>query len=222
MDDARVSGFSVPAAASAAPAPYPRTNPGIPRKPSLVTLVQTATPPAAASNDIARRSSLGVPTEARPENMPGRVARKVDAPHFAKNVVLAKKPPITAIQRIVSVVSQHEVVAGRNYNWPPVVARRVVMDCVAAGGANQEGALPEKIIRNGIDVRLLVPCIWLTRLTTVDEQDPVSHGKCVAGQADDALDEFLRPIRRPYVSDQLPTTRHTDRTLRDGEPIAGE
>ena len=63
------------------------------------------------------------------------------------------RPPVATVERVITVVAEHKVVAGGNHQWTPVVARRMIA-WEGLGTRYQKLALPMEFIRRRIPVRL--------------------------------------------------------------------
>ena len=70
-------------------------------------------------------------------------------------------------------------------------------------------ALPTKILRGGIDVRLRVLDVTLGQHGTISNQCSLSHLHRIAGHADESLYEILRRIFGPLEHDDVAASRLT-------------
>src|SRR4051812_38097753 len=112
---------------------------------------------AGTTGVVGRAISMHALAEPRPANVGqpgelgggvGRVA-EVDDLRTPTQQRGGDEPPIPAVERVVPIVAQHEVLLLRDDQRPPVVSRWMVADR-GVRGAHQEVALPPKLVPHGV------------------------------------------------------------------------
>src|SRR6185312_2416693 len=114
--------------------------------------------------------------------------------------------PIPAVQRVVPIVSQGKVVPFWDDQRTPVVTGGMVAGG-RRGGADEIVALPSKIFRRRIHVRLRVHDVALGHWRAISDQCSVAHLECVPGHTDAPLDEILRRVLRELEYDHVADLR---------------
>src|SRR5215831_15665430 len=151
--------------------------------------------------------------ESRPANTGLRIAGLIHAPHDANDVIRSQRTPVSAVERVVPVVAEDEILTRRERNRPPGVARGSIGRRVPRDVPYEEGPLPGEVLGTWIDARLRMPGIPLDQITPVHAQRPLVHFERVAGNSHDALDEGLRRVQWPAMHDDITASHREQVTL---------
>src|SRR5947209_14061366 len=142
--------------------------------------------------------------------------REINNQRSAYDVGPRYKAPVTAIQALVAIVTQHKVLPLRDHHFS---LHNVVLQLItpAPVGIARIRLLGREVVAVALRHPLLVDHIILMQGNTVYINDSVAHAHMVAGNPDHALHQELPGIDRIIKDDDVPTL---DRTIR--QQLAGK